>query len=598
MSFQAHGGEAEMKNAGNVRGPADLAFIHGQIITVDADFSLAEGLAVRDGRIMAVGATDEILKQSDRHTRLIDLKGKTLLPGIIDSHIHLSLWSTTRPPLSLDLSYPNVRSIGDVVSLVGEKANTIPPGEWIRGYGWDESYFDEWKENKERHPTRWDLDAVSPDHPVALSDFTGGHIFWINTRAMELAGIGRNSPDPVGGNIIRDPDSGEPTGLLNEFGATRLVQRILPPWSSAQKRKGILASIQELNRLGVTSITEPGIGPNTYLGGEAVENDLISIYHALYQEGMLTLRVSILLSFADWLTPGVLSLAGMKSYLENVATNTGFGNEWLKIAGMKLGSDSMPLNKTSWMWEEYEGGGNGHLLCKGDTAEERYLELMQMIAYASKRRFQLGVHSTGDRAIDAVVDGFIRALKEDPWDARHYVIHADFTTPDCARRMAEHQIGAAVQSLIKRQISDLEERIVGPQRAAYEWPLKTLRKAGVRVANSSDAPVIYPDWRMGLEAAVTRESKASGRVSGPEERLTREEAIGTYTLEGAWLDHSDHLKGSIEVGKLADFVVLDRDILTIDPHDIHKIETLMTVVGGKIVYSGRPEEPAAGGGER
>lgn len=565
-------------------GSADMVLLNGNVITVDTDFSIAEAIAIRNGRFLAIGTNHQIRELIDRETEQLDLGGKTVLPGIIDSHIHLSLWSTTRPPLSLDLSYPNVKSIRDVVALVREKAAELPEGEWVRGYGWDESYFEEWAKDHNRHPTRWDLDEVSPNHPVSLSDFTGGHIFWINSKALKIAGINKDTPDPDGGNIIRDPDSGEPTGILNEFGATRLIMKILPPWTQVQYRAGLLASFKELNRLGITSVTEPGIGPNTFLGGGELPNDLISLYNKLYQEGLLTLRVSILLGFADWLTPGVLDLGSMKKYLGFVATNTGFGNDWLKISGMKLGSDSMPLNKTSWMWDDYVGGGNGHLLAKGSNNEERYNELINMINYASKRRFQIGVHSTGDRAIDAVVDGFVKALKEDPWDARHYVIHADFATPECAKRMAKYGIGVSVQSLIKQQISDLEEEIVGPERAAYEWPLKTLLKAGVHVANASDAPVIYPNWKVGIEAAVTRESKASGKVSGPEECLTREEAIRTYTVEGAWLDHSEDIKGSIEPGKVADLCVLDKDILCVDVHDISRIDTVMTMVGGKVVH--------------
>ncbi len=565
-------------------GSADTVLLNGNVITVDTEFSIAQAIAVRNGRILAVGSNQQIRELVDKETKELDLGGKTVLPGIIDSHIHLAAWSTTRPPLSLDLSYPFVKSIRDVVDLVREKAAELPKGEWIRGYGWDESYFHEWIQDHGRHPTRWDLDPVSPDHPVALSDFTGGHVFWVNSKALEQAGIRKETPDPEGGDILRDAETGEPTGILNEFGATRLVLKILPRWTPDQWRAGLLASISELNRLGITSITEPGVGPNTFLGGGELPNELISLYNGLYQEGLLSVRVSILLGFADWLTPGVLSLDGMKEFLGFVATNTGFGNEWLKIAGMKLGSDSMPLNKTSWMWEEYVGGGNGHLLAKGNNDEERYEELIQMINYASKRRFQIGVHSTGDRAIDAVVDGFVKALKEDPWDARHYVIHADFTTPDCAGRMAEYNIGVSAQSLIKQQISDLEEGIVGPERAAYEWPLKTLLRAGVHVANASDAPVIYPNWKMGIEAAVTRESKASGKVSGPEECLTREEAIRTYTMEGAWMDHSENIKGSIEPGKVADLCVLDQDILSVDVHDIGRINTVMTMAGGKVVY--------------
>jgi predicted amidohydrolase YtcJ len=213
-----------------------------------------------------------------------------------------------------------------------------------------------------------------------------------------------------------------------------------------------------------------------------------------------------------------------------------------------------------------------------------------MIAYASNRRFQLGIHSTGDRAIDAVVDGFIKALEKNPWDARHYVIHAEYTTPECARRMGKYNIGVSTNSLVKRQIADFSIQVTGPERAARAWPHKTLVNAGVHLADACDAPVQYPDWQMGIESLITRESKASGKVSGPEECLAREEAIRAWTIEGAWLDHAEHLKGSIEPGKLADLCIVDRDILTVDVHDIHKIQTLMTMVDGRIVFNAEPDQ--------
>jgi len=213
-----------------------------------------------------------------------------------------------------------------------------------------------------------------------------------------------------------------------------------------------------------------------------------------------------------------------------------------------------------------------------------------MIAFASRHRFQLGVHAIGDRAIDACVDGFIKALEEDPWDARHYVIHNDFTTPECAKRMAEYNIGANVQSLIKWTIADAEVAVVGEERAAYEWPLRTLIDAGVHVADSSDAPVVTADWKIGIQTAVTRESK-SGKISGPDQRISRKEAIRAYTIEGAWIDHQDKVKGSIEPGKLADFCILDQDILTVDVRKIRDIKTVMTIIGGKIVHNTEPENP-------
>ena len=571
-----------------MKGPADYIFLNGKIVTVDRNFSIAQGLAVRSGRIIGVGPSREVAKLADSETRTVDLKSRTVLPGVIDPHMHFALWAVSRPPLFLDLSYPRVRSIADVAAQVREKAAQTPAGEWIKGFGWDEAYLEECKTQPGRRPCRQDLDAVSPDHPVVLADFSGGHIFWVNSKALELAGVTRETPDPPGGDIIRE-EGGGPSGLFNEFTATRLIQNVIPPIAEAVGEAAFLKGFRELNELGITSLTEPGIGPNTFAGGLAIGNDLIRLYTKLKNQGRLTVRVSLLLAFGDWLTQGILSVDGLRDYLVHVATATGFGDDWLKVAGMKLGSDSMPLNKTAWMHRDYLGGGNGSLVVAGGTEEERYRQLVEMIVLASGHRFQVGVHSTGDRAIDAVVDGFVRALQEDPWDARHYVIHGEYTSPECARRLAAHNLGVSSNSLVKRQIADQSESLVGPEMAAYGWPHRTLIEAGVHLANASDAPIMPPDWKMGIEAMVTRESLASGRVSGPGERIGRAQAIRAHTIEGAWIDHADHLKGSLEVGKLADLVVLDGDILEVEEREIHNLPTLLTMVGGKIVHNADPE---------
>jgi predicted amidohydrolase YtcJ len=192
--------------------------------------------------------------------------------------------------------------------------------------------------------------------------------------------------------------------------------------------------------------------------------------------------------------------------------------------------------------------------------------------------------------VDVCYDQYMRCIEEDTWDARHYTIHSDFTRPDTIKKIAEfgrrtgYELGMNVQSSIKWTISDLMETLVGPEREAYHWPLRTMLDSGLHVADSSDAPVCYPDWKPGVQSAVLRESKATGKVSGPEQRITVSEAIRNYTYNGAWLDHLEAVKGSIGVGKLADFCVIDGDILTINPHKINNLRILMTIVGGKIVF--------------
>ena len=554
----------------------DLIMFNGKIITVDEDFSIAKAVAIKDDKIICVGSTKDILKLKGRDTKTLDLKGAIVLPGINDTHCHLGGFGLSRPPLVLDVAFPTVESIADIVAMVGARVAEVSPGEWVRGGGWDEGFLAECVADPARHPTRWDLDAVSPDNPVALTDFSY-HVLWANSKALELAGITAATPDPPGGIIVRDPVTGEPTGILLEA-AGGLVYWLIPPWSEEQQREGILTGMAELNSLGITSVTEPGLGAAS-----------ISMYNDLYNEGKFTLRVNGMVMVGS-------SLEQMQTALNYIGTHTGFGNEWLRISGLKILGDGIPPSRTAYMWEEYlpypdgSPGGHGSLLVAGATDEERYNTLINMIKYANAHGFQVGIHATGDRTIDACVDGYIAALQEHPWDARHYIIHTDFVTPECADRMAAYGIQANVQSAIKWTIGNLMIGVVGPEKAAYQWPLRMMIDHGLIVTNSSDASVTYPDWRQGVESAILREDKATGEVLGPEQCITVEEAICTYTINGAWQDHQEDVKGSIEAGKLADFVVIGEDILAVDPHDISDIPIWMTIVGGKAVYT-NPTSP-------
>jgi hypothetical protein len=237
------------------------------------------------------------------------------------------------------------------------------------------------------------------------------------------------------------------------------------------------------------------------------------------------------------------------------------------------------------MHDQYIGGGHGALVTSGETDEDKYNELANMVFQAHRCGFQVAVHATGDRAIDAVVDSFVKAVQKKPGEnKRHYVIHGDFISSESAKRLSENNLGVTMQPEIKTLIADVEDSVVGKQRSAYEWPMRTVLDAGVNLAGSSDAPVTYPNWRKGVQSAVLREAKGSGRVSGPDQCITVVEAIRMYTINGAWQDHMEKEKGSVEVGKLADFCILGEDILNVDPHEIGEIPILMTIVGGNIVY--------------
>ena len=556
----------------------DLVITNGNIITVDRNFSVCQALAVKNGYIVAVGTDDEIKPLAGKRTNIFDLRGNTMLPGINDTHSHISDWALSRPPFMLDIRFPVVKSITDIVEMVAEKASAVKSGEWIRGEGWDEGYLDECRADSNRKPLKEDLDRIAPYNPVLLTEYSG-HRSWVNSKALEYAGITKDTPNPIGGEISRDPETGELTGLLYEK-ANVALSAVVPPWTNEQRKQALLGAMAELNSLGITSFTDASVDRDKWV----VYNDAFNEY---YQDGKWTCRVNMLFMLAGF---GKSSLEGMNEALKYLGFRYNFGNEWLKVGGSKIVADGIPPLKTAWMYEPYLDGTVGGLVVDGNTAEEQEENLREMIRISHRNRLQVGIHSCGERTIDVCSDEYMKCIEADPWDARHYIIHSDFSRPETIRKIAEfgkrtgYELGLNVQSSIKWTISDLMETVVGPEKSDYQWPLRTMFDNGIRVANSSDAPVNYPDWRQGVQSAVLRESKATGKTSGPEQRITVREALQSYTINGAWLDHKDDVKGSIEIGKVADFCVIDDNILNIDPHKITDLSILMTIAGGNVVY--------------
>jgi predicted amidohydrolase YtcJ len=561
---------------------ADLVIAKAKVITVDKEFTIREAVAIKAGKIIAVGSEQDVKPFIGPNTRVLYLKGKTVLPGINESHMHGPFFGATRPPLALDLTYPGIRSIQDMAAALGQKVKGIKPGEWVRGFGWDQTTIEECKNDPTRLPGKSDIDLVSPNNPVVFTDFSG-HTLLANSKALDLAGVSRETPDPVSGILERNPSTGEPTGIFKELGAQSLLSRAVPPLTREEKTQAVLTTLDHLKSNGVTSFTDGAIGP----GGESfvygvMSASFIDVYRELLEKGKLTARVSLMLLMGDY---GALSLEELKKNMEIFKVPEGLDRAWLRFPGVKIFADGIPPTMTAWMNEDYVTGGHGALVIPAKTEEGKRDKLIEMILFVHSRGYQLGVHATGDRAIDATVDGFVRACKEMPGgDPRHYIIHGDFISREKAKELARHCCGIATQPYIRAMLSDFMTTIVGEKRAAYQWPLRTILQEGVSLTSSSDAPVTYPNWRLGVQAAVLRESSISGKVSGPEECITVEEAIRTYTINGAWQDHMEDLKGSIEVGKLADLCVIGEDILRIDPHNIGEIPVLMTIVGGKIVF--------------
>jgi hypothetical protein len=561
---------------------ADLVIINGKVITVDKGFSIAQATAVKGERIIAVGTNEQVKALAGKRTKMLDLKGKCLLPGINDAHIHAALYWGSRPPVVLDAGYPAVKSIRDIVNAVSKQVQEIKPGEWVRGTGLNLANLKECKNNPARYPTRWDLDLVSPLNPVYLGVIPfslGEHVTLLNTRALDIVGITRDTAIPPGCEIVKDPADGEPTGLLKGGLLDELSSRNIPPFTREQKRKAILTAMKELNSLGITSITEGALGPGgAGFQGGLWDTECIDIYRELAEEGKLTLRVGIMMLLTLY---GSYSQEALYGGVSGLSKNPGFGNSRLKMAGVKLFADGIPLNRTAWMYEEYVGGGKGYFLFTGDTDEERCDELKKFVAYSHQNGIRVGIHVTGDRAIDACIDSFVKAEQAAPKGLRHYLIHGDFVSSEGAKKMARYGIGVSIQPALVNIVNNFLPYCVGKERSLNYGCLKTLLDAGVQVAGGSDAPVTYPDWKIAVQSIVTRDYLSAGGSAG---HVTVPEALRIFTLGGAWQDRQENDKGSITVGKLADFCILDGDILNVEPQKIKDLRTVVTIVGGEIVY--------------
>jgi predicted amidohydrolase YtcJ len=539
-------------------GAADLVILGGRVLVMDQRFRVAQAVAVRAGRVMAVGRTAEIRRLAGRRTRVIDAGGGTVLPGINDSHLHLNALGLTVPPFSYNV---DTATIEELVAVVRDAVAAAPaPDAWVRGQGWNDNRLP-------RPPDRRDLDPVSGDHPVILTDFSF-HAIAVNSAALRLAGITRDTVPPPGGVIEKDAD-GEPTGVLRET-AQRLVQTVVPPFSRAEVARSIDVGFQLLHGFGITSITEPGINLDT-----------LAIYAEKAAAGELGVRINALLS-------GGTAPAHLREILAAYEPLRGVDPRRLRVAGVKLFADGIPTAaKTAWLHEPYLDGTNGSLVIDGATVAEQVGNLNQMIELAVSSGFQVGTHATGDATIDAVVAGYLKAMGRD-WrrkDLRHYVIHGDLTPRATLRTMARHDIGVNMNGTIKFLLGRTLDPILGPARTDYQWPYRTALDLGVKVSSASDAPVTAPNWLQGVMAVRLREGMFGG-VAGEAERITVPEGLVSYTRTPAWQDRADAWKGTLEVGKVADICVVNGDVLGVDPHDLIGLEVTNTILGGKVVFEG------------
>jgi predicted amidohydrolase YtcJ len=568
-----------------VTAPADLIFVNGTVVTVDANDTVAEALAVRDGVIVAVGDRASVEGHAGPATRVVDLDGGTLLPGINDSHIHAISLGYMTPPLNLDVAFPTVRSIADCVAAVRDAVAARQPGEWVVGQGWDLGYLAECSADPERMPNRHDLDAVATENPVVLIDFSY-HTAWVNTVVLDLLGIDTAGDHGHDEAVVTTPD-GAPSGVLYERWQREALERV-PPMTDEQREIATRLVAAQLTRLGITSITDPAIGPADPAGPMSTAG--IDVYRRLVESGDLPLRINVL-RFPTGMSP---SLAEFHSGLEQLGDVPTADPRRFAVVGVKIFADGIPPNKTAWMYEDYVGGGTGALTVQAETDDERVAHLHEMVRAGHDLGYQVGVHVTGDRSADEVVKAFVEACEANPRpDPRHYLIHADFVTPWGIQTCAKYGFGVNMNPTIKWTIAHLVTDFVGAERGAYEWPYRDVIAAGVRAMSSSDGPVTVPDWRQGVATMMLREAKADAVVSGPEQCIGLMDALRTYTVNAAWQDRAEEWKGSLEVGKVADLCVLGGDLLAADPHDIPTIPVRMTVYDGHVVYESDGDEHGA-----
>ncbi len=531
---------------------ADMVLVNGKIITVDPEDSIVEAVAIYGNKILAVGTSEEIKTLAGAGTDVVDLEGKTVMPGIIDSHTHPT--GIAEEYLEVNCRAPPVNNIKDLQDLVAAKIEEVGPGKWILGSAYNDSKLEE-----RRQMTRWELDEVSPENPVILTSDTG-HQCIVNSLALEIAGITKDSPDPPGGEYDRD-ENGEPTGLIYEM-AMGEVRKHIPPYTVDEIRESYKNVVNQFSKWGITS-THNASSRRTG----------IRAYKQLLDQGVKQVRMRLMVSVNDK-APGDVVDA-----LEKAGIESGFGNEWLKVMSTKIMGDGSGAGGTAGVYTPQHRGTMGLGIMMTDEAE-----IERLVLKSHDAGLRVSVHSIGDRGVDVALDAIEKAQKLNPKpDMRHRIEHNSVCTPKQLKRIKE--LGVIPSSSIGYMygLGDQYAENFGEERCRWLHPHRTMKEMGIIAGGNSDCPVTYYSPFTQMYAAVTRKS-SSGQVVGPEEAVDVMEAIRVYTINGAYIGKDEDILGSIEPGKLADIIVLDRDILAVDPEELLDILVLKTIVDGKTVY--------------
>jgi predicted amidohydrolase YtcJ len=538
--------KAQIAERGETGGGRGLAVVNSSIHTVDERRPTAQAFLVRHGRFAAVGTNEEIRGLITRSDEVVDAAGATIVPGFIDAHCHPAS-SGIAELLDVDC---NRRSIAQIKAAIRERAATMPAGSWVLGFKYDDT-----KLTDGRPLARVDLDEAAPEHPVRV-EHRGGHTAVVNSLALKAAGVDRNTPDPVGGKFGR-VQAGELTGFVAEK-ANDLIDRAVRrlPATPAQRQAGVKRMSELMTAAGLTSVHSVATS----------KNDVIAYQDAL-AAGEMLFRVYVLAQpavFRSWVAAGI---------------RPGFGNERLRLGGIKLFSDGSASERTMRMSQPYVGRPNdyGILTITQD-------ELNEQVREAHEAGFQVGVHANGDVAIDMVLTAYELAQRLHPrTDARHRIEHCTLVNPELLRRIAALGVIPTPFYTYVYYHGDKWEQY-GDERLRWMFAHRSFLDYGIKVAGASDYVPGPFEPLMAIQSMVTRKDYR-GRVWGENQKITVAEALKICTLHGAHASHEEHFKGSISVGKLADFVMLADDPHKVEPGRIKDIRVLRTVVGGQTVFS-------------
>lgn len=530
-----------------------LVLYNGKLTTQDPAYPHATALALQNGRILAAGSDADIRALARPHTRQINLHSRRVLPGLTDAHIHFQDWAMLQQGVLL----AETHSLADARNRVRRAVQNAPPGQWIVGQGWNETT---WPTPK--RPTRADLDDLAPQNPVILWR-TDLHSVWVNSQALQAAGITPQTPNPDMGLIERDT-AGQPTGILQEL-AVNLVRQVMPRPTNAAVDQAMRRAIAAAHRLGLTGVHDMRI-----MGG-ADGPPAFAAWQRLRAAEQLALRVWMML-------PG-------EQLAEAIALGlrTGFGDDYLRIGGIKLFSDGATGSRTAWMLEPFTDGGTGLPLTPMST-------IADLVSRAHRAGISATIHAIGDRAIRELLDVFTEVLHNQPQTDRppapHRIEHVQHGQAADLARLAPLGLVASVQPIHATDDMTMIDRACGPERAQWAYAFRTLLDTGVTLALGSDCPVASPNPFWGIHAAVTRQRRDGTPAAGwnPAQRLTVAEAVWGYTMGAAYAAGQAARQGSLSPGKPADLIVLEQDIFAIPPQDIPHTRVWLTIFDGKIVY--------------